>query len=192
MQFSIKSSKIQEKKQKISAEKGDEMYSKDDIVMYASQGVCKITDITTKEIGGKSIEYYVLKPIYSDTALVYIPIANETLTGKMRRVLAKEEILTLIHSIEKEDQPWIENEHIRKEKYKEILSCGDRHGLISMIKALYVHRTYLNEHGKKMHVVDERFFKEAEKILYEEFAFVLNIKLEEVLPFIKDRLGIED
>ena len=43
-----------------------------------------------------------------------------------------------------------------------------------------------------MHVVDERFFKEAEKILYEEFAFVLNIKIEEVLPFIKDRLGIED
>lgn len=167
------------------------MYSKDDIVMYATQGVCKITDITTKEIGGKKIDYYVLKPIYSETSLLYIPVANEKLTSRLRRVLSKEEIIELIKSLNDEESVWIENENLRKEKYKELLSNSDRRGLIAMIKTLYIHKNYLYEQGKKLHVSDERFFKDAEKILYEEFALVLNIKTEEVLPFIKEQLGID-
>ena len=46
--------------------------------------------------------------------------------------------------------------------------------------------------GKKMHVSDERFFKEAEKLLYDEFAMVLEIKPEEVLPFILEQLRAEE
>lgn len=168
------------------------MFSKDDIVMYASQGVCKITDITTKEVCGQKIEYYVLKPIYSDTALLYIPIANEKLASQLRRVLTKDEIIDLIKSLKEEDVEWIENENMRKEKYKELLSCGDRRGLIGMIRTLYIHKEKLSEHGKKLHIVDERFFKDAEKILYDEFALVLDIKTDEVLPFIKKQLEIAD
>ena len=160
------------------------MFSKDDIVMYASQGVCKITDITTKEVCGQKIEYYVLKPIYSDTALLYIPTENEKLASQLRRVLTKDEIIDLIKSLKEEDVEWIENENMRKDKYKELLSAGDRRGLIGMIRTLYIHKEKLSEHGKKLHIVDERFFKDAEKILYDEFALVLDIKTDEVLPFI--------
>ena len=37
------------------------MYSIGEVVLYGSNGVCEITEITTKKIGKDSIEYYVLK-----------------------------------------------------------------------------------------------------------------------------------
>lgn len=39
---------------------------------------------------------------------------------------------------------------------------------------------------------DERFLKEAEKMLYDEFALVLNIREDEVLPFIMKQIDIEE
>lgn len=168
------------------------MFKKDDIVMYASQGVCKITDIVTQEVCNESSEYYVLQPVYSNTARVYVPVSNENLTNKMRRVLSKEELNEMIDNIPEVASEWIENEHIRKEHYKEIISSSDRASLICMIRELYLHREALAKQGKKLHASDERFFKEAEKILYEEFALVLNIDTKEVLTYIKNRLGLSE
>ena len=39
-----------------------------------------------------------------------------------------------------------------------------------------------------MHVSDERFMQEAEKILHEESAFVLGIKKDEVVPYITQQI----
>lgn len=44
------------------------MYSIGEVVLYGSNGVCEITEITTKKIGKDSIEYYVLKPVCSDSS----------------------------------------------------------------------------------------------------------------------------
>ena len=40
-----------------------------------------------------------------------------------------------------------------------------------------------------MYISDERFFKEAERILYEEFQYVLDIKKEDLLPLIFSKIG---
>ena len=42
-----------------------------------------------------------------------------------------------------------------------------------------------------MHVADERFFKTAEKILYDEFALVLEIEPQQVLPFVLQQIEID-
>ena len=47
------------------------------------------------------------------------------------------------------------------------------------------------EKGKKLHVNDARIFIEAEKMLYEEFAHVLHIEREQVLPFIMEQMEVE-
>lgn len=159
-------------------------YRVNDIVMYASQGVCKITEIAKQEFNGRQVDYYTLKPIYNDNLFIYVPADNKELTGKMRKVLSKEEIYAMIKALPEEKTEWIENENLRKEEFRKNISQGDRKALIAMIKALYLHREKLYSQGKKMHVSDERFFKEAEKILYDEFALVLNIEIDQVVPFI--------
>ena len=58
------------------------MYSIGEIVLYGSNGVCEITEITTKKIGKDSIEYYVLKPVCSDSSTLFVPTQNEMLVSR--------------------------------------------------------------------------------------------------------------
>ena len=83
---------------------------------------------------------------------------------------------------------WIDNEQQRKEKFSKIVKEGDHRELIKLIRALYFNREEKHRSGKKFYLSDERIMKEAETILHEEFAHVLNIKLEEVVPFIMGEL----
>lgn len=164
------------------------MYQINDIVIYGTNGTCKIVDITDKDFGGTNKEYYILKPVSNISSTIYVPVNSKTLVEKMRRILSTVEIHQIIQSMPTEDSIWIEDESQRKERYRAIINNGDRTDLVKMIKALYQQQLDLEDQGKKLHVSDERFFKEAEKLLYEEFAIVLNIKESEVLPFILNQI----
>ena len=102
----------------------------------------------------------------------------------MKQVLSKEEIISVIRQIAVTNVKWIDDENARKEKCRETLASGDRFEMIKMIKALYLHGQSLIDNRKKPRITDERFLKEAERILYEEFAFVLDIAFDDVVGFI--------
>lgn len=171
--------------------KGSEiLYKVHDTVLYGTHGVCTIAEITEKTLDGRTTEYYVLKSAYDDRFTIFVPVHNEALVQKMRRILSASEIYELIRSMPDEDMIWIEDESERKERYQKILSGGERKELIKLIKTLYFHQQERKENGKKLHVCDERFFQEAEKMLYEEFAHVLKIERSEVLPLILEQIQI--
>ena len=90
-----------------------------------------------------------------------------------------------------EELPWIENDIERRERCREIIQVGDRRELVGLIKGLYLHGERQRERGRKLHAADERFLRDAEKILYEEFAHVLQIKRDEVLPFIMEQIDVK-
>ena len=160
------------------------MYKVNDTVLYGNEGICQIENIIEKKLTNQSIEYYVLKPVYKDNATVYVPTQNQDLVKKMKKLLSYDEIMDLIQNMPDCPVDWIENDNQRKEKYRVIIRSGDHKQLIQMVKTLYHHKKSLEKTGKKFHVSDEKFMKEAENILYEEFAYVLNIKKEDVIPFI--------
>ena len=166
------------------------MYNVGTTVIYKNEGVCKITEITERRFRDKNIEYYVLKPVHKDDSEIYVPKNNKELLGKMRKILSKEEILELIKTMPDEESIWIADENERKEHYREILIRGDRTELVRLIKTLYLHKQNQKKTGKKLHIADEKFLKDAEHLLYDEFAFVFNISKDEVLPFITGELEI--
>ena len=53
---------------------------------------------------------------------------------------------------------------------------------------LYLHREALNGKGKRLRTNDEQMLRDAEKLLNDEFALVLNIKPREVPEYIRSRL----
>lgn len=167
------------------------MYKANDTVLYATQGVCKISEISERNLSGSRMEYYVLKPVYDEKSTIFVPVDSKVLTAKMRRVLSAGEIHALIQAMPEENTIWVENEAERREVYKGILSRGERLDLIRLIKTLHEHQQSLKEKGRKMHVTDERFMKDAEKMLHEEFAHVLDMELEEVTPFILRQIEVE-
>lgn len=168
------------------------MHNINDTVLYGTEGICRITDISVRNMHGEDVEYYVLKPLGENGSTIFVPTGSETLVAKMRRVMSAEEIYALIKTMPACETEWIENENERKLRYKEILSDGDRRGLVGMIKAIYLHGEERKKAGKKLHLSDERFLKDAEKLLYEEFAHVLNIKKDEVLPFIMSEISVSE
>lgn len=168
------------------------MFRPNETVLYGAQGVCQVEGIIQKEVNGHAMDYYVLKPVYNVNSVIYVPVQNTALTDKMRRVLAADEIRAIIRTMPQGDSLWIEDENERKIKYREILTRGDRRELIQLIKALYLHQQDLQKKGKRLHSSDERFLKDAEKMLYDEFALVLHIQPEQVLPFILNQLKEEE
>lgn len=165
------------------------MFQINDVIIYGTQGVCKITGTEEKLIGGKQKTYYILKPVSDQGSTIFAPADNPLVLNKMRRLLTKDEIHKLIDAMQSEDAVWVANENERKELYRGILAKGDHLELIRMIKAIYAHKKERETEGKRLHMSDERFFKDAEQILYNEFQYVLNMASKaDLMAYIFGRL----
>jgi len=166
------------------------MFDINETVHYGMDGVCQITGIVQKKIDGRECRFYELHPYFRKNTVVFLPLDNEKLLSRVRPVLEKEEILSAIHDIRHTKCIWIDQENARKEAYQLILKSGDHRQLVSLIKTLYERRSALHENGKKMRVADSACLKEAERLLHEEFAYVLGIAPENVPAFIEENMGV--
>ena len=59
---------------------------------------------------------------------------------------------------------------------------------MAIIKSLYNRSRIRLAQGKKITSTDEKFFKQAEKALYSELAFSLNIEIDEVEAVITETI----
>jgi CarD family transcriptional regulator len=164
------------------------MYEVSDTVLYGVQGVCKIAEISEKDLSGKPIEYYVLKPIDDSKSTIFVPVNSESASAKMRPVMSVEQIYTLIETMPEATPIWIDEEVARRSRYQEILSGGDRMELIRLIKTLYLRQQTRESKSGGLHLSDKQCLKDAEKMLHGEIAHVLNMQREQVLPFILERI----
>lgn len=169
------------------------MFQVNDVIIYGTQGVCRITGTEEKMLGGKKKTYFVLKPVSDQGSTIFAPTDNELVLKKMRRLLTKDEIYKLIDSMRSENAVWVENENERRELYRSILAKGDHLELIKMIKAIYAHKKEREAEGKRLHMSDERFFKDAEQVLYNEFQYVLDLGgKDDLMRYIFARIEKQD
>ena len=61
-----------------------------------------------------------------------------------------------------------------------------------LIRSLYNKGEERRRENKRLHLADERFLNEAERLLHDEFSAVLGIEETEVVPFIMSRLEKAD
>lgn len=156
------------------------MFKIDDVIVYGSQGICKVEKIEAKQIGKQTADYYVLKPLFKENTAVFVPVQNEALTSKMQNVLTKAQAEKLIEKIAQIDVIKSGDEAEKRELYKTVLSGGDRERLVSLIKTIRSEREDRRESGKKLNINDEQTLRKAELLLYNEFAFVLGCEPDEV------------
>lgn len=164
------------------------MFKINDVVVYGSQGVCEIVNIDEKKIDGVSKKYFVLKPKNDHGATFYVPTWNEKALGKMRKVMPKKDIDALIDAMPNKAPIWIANDNERKETYKKILAGGDPTAVISLVQALFLHKKEREAEGKRLHISDEHFMKDAEQILYNEWQYVLNVDKTGLMTYIYNRI----
>lgn len=149
-------------------------------VLYGSNGVCMVDDVTEKRIGKTKKQYYVLKPLCNNTSTLFVPTANQQLVSKMRRILTEDEAEAILRNLPPCGD-WNDNKQERSEQFRAIITEGSCVELIRLIRLVRTHGQEQLAGGKRLHISDERFLKEAEKMICEEFSLVLHISRDEVL-----------
>lgn len=164
------------------------MFQLGDWVVYGIHGVCRILNLEERRIDRKKVSYFVLEPADQPGARFYVPSENPAALSKLRHVLAREELERLLQSPEVRQDCWIADENTRKQRYRELIISGDRLELLRMIRTLHLQRVQQLEMGRKFHLCDDNFLRDAEKLLNSEFSLVLGIKPDEVGSYIRTAL----
>ncbi len=165
------------------------MFAIDEHIIYGNHGVCKVENIGTVSLPmvDKNKIYYTLRPIYKNDAVVYAPVENPK--SVIRAILTREEAEALIEEIPKLESVWIPNEKEREAQYKAALKTCDCRELIRIIKTLYERKMDRIRDGKKVTVVDERYFRQAEEQLYGELAFIMEMQRNQMSDYLVSRIS---
>lgn len=165
--------------------KGDvQMYQLGDRIVYGVHGVCDIIDLEIRVIDRKKVEYFVLSPLDQPEARFYVPTQNKAALAKLRPLVDRDSLEEILRQKKQEAPSWIPDENLRKQKYRELINKADVGELVCMVRDLHIHRQAQIEQGRKFHLCDENFLRDAEKLLCAEFSLVLNIPQNEVKGYI--------
>lgn len=161
------------------------MYQINDLIVFGNNGVCRVENIGTPNITGieKDKQYYTLIPIYTRGSVIYTPVDNTKVS--MRKIITKEEAEKLIDNILSIPTMNIENEKLIDENFKNAISSQNCEELIMVIKTVYIKQQQKNRQGKKVGQVYERYMKQAEDLLYNELAIVLDIPKEKMKDYVE-------
>lgn len=166
------------------------MFQPGDMVVYGSTGVCRVEEVSALQ-GAKGPDrnkkYYRLSPLQQD-GVIYAPVDNAKVP--MRSVISAEEAEALIDLI-----PSINPAACRAptmqalaQHYQSAVRSNDCRDLIGIMKSIYNKRQTVESQKRRLGLVDERYMKQAERLLYGEFSVALGIPFDEVQPYIASRL----
>ncbi len=164
------------------------MYQVGDQVVYGIHGVCQVADLEERVIDRKRVTYLALEPMGQEGSRYLVPTHNAAAMGKLRKMLTPEAMEALLRSEEVRANGWIKDENQRKQTYRELISSGDRLNLMKMVHTLYNHKQQQSAAGKKVHLCDENFLRDAEKLLAGEIAIVLGLEPDQAKKYVREQL----
>ena len=166
------------------------MYQVGNTVMHPSEGICAVEDIRRMRFGTQEREYYVLRPTMENgSSTVYLPI--ERGDAVLRKLLSREDILAMIRESAQYAGLWVEDSRLRKERFGEILREGNYAKIIQMIRELHEYNARRLAEGKRLSATDEHLLADAQRLLHQEFSYVLGMSQEATVTFILRELGIK-
>lgn len=167
------------------------MFQVGDQVVYGIHGVCRVADLEERVIDRKRLTYLVLEPVGQDGSRYLVPTHNAAAMGKLQQMLTPSQLQTLLSSDEIRKDSWIRDENQRKQTYRELIGSGDRARLLQMVHTLYRHKKEQSAAGKKVHLCDDNFLRDAEKLLSSEVSMVMSMEYDQARAYLRDQLKCE-
>ena len=164
------------------------MYQVGDRVVYGIHGVCVVAELEKRVVDRKTVTYLVLEPVGQDGSRYLVPMHNEAAMAKLRPMLMPDQMRALLASEEIRTDNWIRDENQRKQTYRVLITGGDRAALLRMVHTLYVHKKNQTTAGKKVHLADENFLRDAEKLLAGEIAVAMGMEADQARSFLRSQL----
>lgn len=162
------------------------MYQIGDLVVYGSMGVCRVDGFSQPDSRDNK-QFYCLSPLYQP-GVVYTPVEPGKIP--LRPVMTAEDASALLEQI-----PQIGTEVIKErtlqllsQRYQSVLQSGDSLQLLTLILSVQEKRRQAELQNRRLGMVDERFCRQAERLLFGELAVALSMPIEEVPNCIAARL----
>ena len=163
------------------------MYNVGDIVIYTLYGICTIAEETERVFNGSNAKYFVLVPLSDSKTRITIPAENPIILARLHNLLSIDEALAILEEIPFLENYWVDNDNQRKREFSDIVKGGNRKEILKMMKSIYNHAQGLKNKGRKLHVSDEQSMRDGEKLILDEFAYVLNKERALLLEEIKSK-----
>ena len=164
------------------------MFEPGDMIIYSGEGACRVESVGPLDMSGANPSklYYTIQPVYRQ-GKIFIPVDSRVF---MRPIITREQAEALIRRIPEIEGEVYENRNLRmlNEHYQSLLQSHDCEDMLQLIKAVYTKQQDNLAQGKKTGLVDERYMKRAEDILYGELAVALDIPKQNVPDYITNIL----
>lgn len=161
------------------------MYRIGEKVVYGIHGVCTVTELEIKTVDRQKVQYYVLEPLEQPGARYYIPTHNPAAVAKLSPLMTRAELASLLEDRRIPEGTWITDENQRKQRYRELIASSNRPAVLAMVRALRAHKAEQLAQGRKFHLCDENFLRDAEKLLCAEFSVVLELPQQEAAAYLE-------
>lgn len=160
----------------------------DDYVIYGIHGACRVLGREKQLVNKKRTEFLVLEPLVQSGSKYYVPAENPTAMAKLKGVLSQDELVRLLESDAVREDCWISDEGHRKQIYRELITSADRLRLMQMVASLYRYRGAQEAAGRKFHLCDDNFLRDAERLLSSEISLVMNLSADEARDLLRKHL----
>ena len=165
------------------------MFTIGDTVHYGMDGVCQITGIVERKIGGEYRRFYELHPYFRKSTVVFLPVDNDRLLSRVRPVMNEEQVMRSIYGLNDFESIWLDSDTDRKEAFQAIIRQGDNQQLLSLVKTLYERKQEMQKGGRMLRSADSAILKDAERLVNEEYAYVLGMEPGEIPAFIQKKMA---
>jgi len=152
-------------------------------ISYCGHGICRIEGMQKKNFGSGEQDYWVIAPISERGSTIYLAAENPKTRTKIRPVLTKAEIDSVLSGIRSEKMAWIEDRKARVAQFQQILSQSDPKSLLLMAVCLQRRR---EEKGLPSSELD--ILHRAQNIIDQEFSFALELPRQEIRQYIHERM----
>ena len=156
------------------------MYKVNEVVVYRKD-IYRISEI--RKGSSKEDTFFVLVPSQNDDGSLKIQVPASNKMGYLRKLSTKDEIEALIQRIP--EIPVIDgNNRMIENDYKARMKKTTLEDLVAIIKTTYLRNQERLDQNKKIGAVDNNYFKEAEKVLYQEIGTVLDMTVDQTRDYV--------
>lgn len=165
------------------------MFQVGELVVYGIHGVCRVKEVQERVVNKVRQQYLVLEPVGKGGSQFMVPTQNAAAMSKLTALISREEWENLLASPAVHTSNWITDENKRKQSYRELAGSGCRETLLQTVYSIYAHRAAQKAAGKRLHMCDENFLHDAEKMLSSEIETVLGLSAPEALSYLRTSLS---
>lgn len=160
------------------------MFTVGDYIVYGTDGICIVKDISQIDIPGapSGRTYYLLSPVGVRESKIYSPVDNTKVV--MRKIISKEEAAELLKKLDAIQEIPVTDDKVMEQQYKEMIASCDLLQLFSLVKTIRKRQDKRISEGKKITSTDDRYLRRAQEAICSELMLALDKDREEVLELV--------